>query len=298
LRTLDVDAIDPYVELEGFDPSRFLLEHSRTLTFEDIASWDFGELARDMTTLVAADEPDDLLSLMPPREHGLFPRRREGLRRILERVLRAVWTVPSLGSPIAYERDGVSWLRTGYFVAPLRLLVTSSDALAARFREDHRANANGSTLDDVRDYHLAVGGFVDLRAHAIVCDARSVDGDLTGHVARFTDEETLRKHLFDLEPYSFFSTCGLLAVWFRLRALYGFLRESMIELGTLHEFRWTMPRDASGHMLVVPGVVEAFRMVSEGLEKTTGTERLDGVWGYERREAPDRRGQIPGVRPD
>ena len=45
----------------------------------------------------------------------------------------------------------------------------------------------------------------------------------------------------------------------------------------------------------VPGVVEALRMVAEGLEKTTGTERLDGVWGYERRPVPDRRGAIPGL---
>jgi len=69
----------------------------------------------------------------------------------------------------------------------------------------------------------------------------------------------------------------------------------MIELGTLHEFRWAMPRDTGGHIVLVPGVVEAFRMVSEGLEKTTGTERLDGIWGYEPRPVPDRRERIPGL---
>jgi hypothetical protein len=41
-----------------------------------------------------------------------------------------------------------------------------------------------------------------------------------------------------------------------------------------------MPRDSHGHTLLVPGIVEAFRMVSEGLEKSTGTEILDGYWGY------------------
>jgi hypothetical protein len=285
LRTLDVDAIDPYVDLDGFDPARFMVEHSRTLTFEDVAAWEFGELARDMTTLVSADRAEDLLALTPPREHGLFPRRRQAVRRVLDRAVRAAWTVPSLGSPVVFDRDGRSWLRTGYFVAPLDLLVTERDAVARWLRERHSAVPGaGSSLDDVVGYHLAVGGFVDLRPHAIVCDVR-------------TDEESLRKHLFDLEPYSFFSTCGLLAVWFRLRALYGFLREAMLELGTLHEFRWTMPRDASGHIVLVPGIVEALRMVSEGLEKTTGTERLDGMWGYERRDVPDRRGEIPGVRP-
>ncbi len=45
-------------------------------------------------------------------------------------------------------------------------------------------------------------------------------------------------------------------------------------------------------MLVVPGVVEAFRHVAEGLEKTTGTDRLAGHWGYERHAVPDRRAGI------
>jgi hypothetical protein len=44
-----------------------------------------------------------------------------------------------------------------------------------------------------------------------------------------------------------------------------------------------MPRDARGHTIVVPGIVEALRMVAEGQEKTTGAEWLDGLWGYERR---------------
>ena len=140
-----------------------------------------------------------------------------------------------------------------------------------------------------------MGGFVDLRPHAIVCSAKSDRTDLTGFVARFRDEEKLRAHLSELEPYSFFSTSGLLAVLFRLRALYGALREAMIELGSLHEWRWQMPRDAGGHILVVPGIVESFRMASEGLEKTTGTERLWGIWGYERREVSDRRDSIPGL---
>jgi hypothetical protein len=297
LRSLDVDAIDPYVDLSGFDPRAFFVERSRTLTFEDVAAWEFDGLARDMAVLASAEEPEDLLSLTAPREHELFPRRREALRRVLERVLHAVWQVPSLGSPIVFERDGRAFVRTGYYVAPIDLLVTSRDAVDRWLRERHAAGRNPAPWEDYRDYHLAVGGFVDVRAHAVVCAAKSEREDLTGKLARFTDEDALRRHLLSLEPYSFFATGGLLAVWFRLRSLYRLLREAMIELGSLHEFRWHMPRDAGGHVLVVPGVVEALRMVSEGLEKTTGTERLDGIWGYERRPIPDRRGTIPGVPP-
>ena len=69
----------------------------------------------------------------------------------------------------------------------------------------------------------------------------------------------------------------------------------MLELGSLQDFRWQMPRNDNGLILVVPGVVEAFRMVAEGLEKTTGTERLDGLWGYRRRAVPVRWDAIPGL---
>jgi hypothetical protein len=296
LRTLDVDAIDPYVDLERFDARSFFLERSRDLTFEDVAAWEFDQVAASLQTLAGAETAEDLMALTPPREHGLFPQRRDALHLVLDRVLRAVWTVPSLGSPILFERDRRVMLRTGYYVAPLDLMLAEGDGVAGWLREAHGASGNACSFEDYRDYHLCVGGFVDLRPHAIVCTARNEEEDLTGRVARFTDEAALRHHLQALEPYGFFSTCGLLAVLYRLRALYGLLREAMIELGTLHEFRWHTPRDATGHMIVVPGVVEALRMVAEGLEKTTGTERLDGIWGYERRPVPDRRGQIPGVR--
>jgi hypothetical protein len=295
LRTLDVDAIDPYVDLSRFDARSFFIQHSRELTFEDLAAWEFDPLAADLQRLAAADTPEDLLPLTAPRQYDLFPGRRHAVLRLLEEAVRAVWMVTSLGSPILYERDGQPSLRSGYYVAPLDLLVTERDSVHQWFRRAHAESGNPSSFEDFRDYHVAVGGFVDLRPHAIVCSAKSDRMDLTGFVSRFRDDEKLRAHLSTLEPYSFFSTSGLLAVLFRLRALYGALREAMIELGSLHEWRWQMPRDAGGHILVVPGIVESLRMASEGLEKTTGTERLSGIWGYERREVPDRRGSIPGL---
>jgi hypothetical protein len=297
LRTLDVDAIDPYVDLSRFDARAFFVEHSRQLTFEDLAAWEFEPIAAEIQTLASAENPEDLLALTAPRQYDLFPRRRQAVLNLLTEALHAVWTVTSLGSPILYEVDGQSFLRTGYYVAPLDLLVAERDAVHAWFRTAHRDSGNPCSFEDFRDYHVAVGGFADLRPHAIVCSAKSDRTDLTGFVSRFRDEEKLRAHLASLEPYSFFSTSGLLAVLLRLRALYGSLREAMIELGSLHEWRWQMPRDAGGHILVVPGIVESFRMLSEGLEKTTGTERLSGIWGYERREVPDRRDDIPGLQP-
>ena len=104
-------------------------------------------------------------------------------------------------------------------------------------------------------------------------------GDVTVHA----DEASLRERLHALEPYSFFATCGLVAVIHRLRALGAMLAQARTDLGTMQDWVWTMRRDARGHTYVVPGVVEALRMIAEGQEKTTGTEWLDGIWGYERR---------------
>ena len=296
LRTLDVDAIDPYVDLDHFEPESFLIRHSRQLTFEDVAAWEFEPLSADLMVLASATSPEDLAGLTAPRDHSLFPGRREALRRVLARALRAVWTPTSLGSPVLYEADGgVSMVRMGYYLAPLDQLVVQTDGLATWLRKAHADSGNPCSFEDFRDYHVTVGGFVDLRPAATVVSARSDREDLTGRVFRTDDESALREHLWSLEPYSFFSTSGVLALVFRLRGLYGELHEAMLELGSLQGYRWQMPRDAGGHILLVPGVVEAFRMVSEGIEKTTGTERLDGRWGYEPRPVPDRRGRIPGV---
>ncbi len=294
VRTLDVDAIDPYVDLERFDPVRYFGQQSRPLTFEDVAAWELGALHDDLVALVGADSPEDLLRLTPPRKHSLFPKRQRALLAVLEEVLRGVRLVTSLGTPILYESQGRTWLRCGYYVAPLDLLVTHASSVDRHLRD--RAERTGNDPGTVRDYHVAVGGFVDLRPHAIVCTAHADDDpQLAAKVATFDDEDALRNHLFTLEPYSFFATSGLVAVLYRLRALWTELREAMLELGTLHEWRWHMPQDRTGHTVLVPGVVEAFRLMAEGLEKTTGTERLAGQWGYERKPPPDRRGAIPGV---
>lgn len=303
LRTLDIDAIDPYVDLEQFDPAKFIIEHSRPLTFEDLANWRIETIADEMQLLASAEVPQDLAALNPSRYSGLFEAKDKAAHRVLQRALRAIQMVPSLGSPLLFEREGTAYIRTGYFVAPLSLLVTQSDTidqhLKAEYekhkRERFEANDSLCTFEEYRDFHICTGGFVDLRPTAILCTAKNANMSLTGKTKRFYDEQKLRAELFRLEPYSTFTTCGLIALLFRLRGLYSQLREAMAELGTLHEYRWQMPRDATGHILVVPGAVEAFRMVSEGLEKTTGTERLDGIWGYERRPTLERWDDIPGI---
>jgi hypothetical protein len=304
LRTLDIDAIDPYIDLEHFDPPLFFKEHSRPLVFEDLKNWHIETLAREMQILAAAESPQELAVLNPIRlNSGLFPLKEKAFQRVLECVLKAVWMIPSLGTPLLFERDGKNFIRTGYFLAPLDLLVTDENSIttwlqgeyAKWLQKGYSETGYPCSFEEYRDYHICTGGFVDLRPIAILCTANNTEMNLRGKIKRLPDESSLRAELLKLEPYSFFTTCGLVALMFRLRSLHNLLQEAMAELGTLHEFRWQMPRDINGHILLIPGAVEAMRMVAEGLEKTTGTERLDGIWGYERRPVPERWDKIPGV---
>lgn len=304
LRTLDIDAIDPYVDLDRFDAPRFFTDNSRALRFEDVEKWHADNLAADMQIMAGAETPQDLLTLIPGRHHGgLFPLRDKALMKLIERVLQAIWMIPSLGSPLLYERNSAIMIRTGYFAAPLDELITDRSTITTWFENAHRAHTEGMfeapespcTLETFREFHFCTAGFVDLRAKATLCISRSAEANLTGKISSFSDEEEFKNALLEIEPYSFFSTSGLLALMVRLRGLQNLLREAMAELGTLPEFRWQMPRDRDGHILVVPGAVEAFRMISEGMEKTTGTERLDGIWGYWRRPTVERWHQIPGI---
>jgi hypothetical protein len=293
LHTLDVDAIDPYVDPARFDHVRFFIDHSRPLTFEDVETWEIQEIANDLRVLVTAQKWRDLFRLKAaPSREGLFPHRDQAFQTILEAVLNAVWAVPSLGSPLVYSEDGEDRVRIGYFAGPLGLLLSDTDSLSNWFHDQHAAVKDSSSIAEFIDFHVCDRGFIDVRPHAILSTARASDEQLSKKVVRFGHESEFRSALSQVLPYSYFSTCGLLAVVVRLRALYRTLREAVIELGTAPEFRWQMPRDERGHTLLLPGACEAFRLVSEGLEKTTGLERLDGMWGYERQSRLDRRAEI------
>ena len=292
LRTLDVEALEEYPS-ESFDARRFFLENSRPLTFRDVEQWDAQALARDLHTLVSADKPGQLLPLKPLIDPNQFGTRDEAHLAVMKVALDAVFAVTSLGSPIVIEdAKGTPLARTGYWIAPLGDIVTDDDALRRLFADGFAAAKPDCTLDDYIAFQMAVNGFIDLRPHAIVSSAKLPSELTKSSVTTHRDSSSLVERLHSLQPYTFFATCGLLAVLHRLRALGRMLSQARTDLGTNQDWLWTMLRDARGHTYVVPGVVEALRMMSESQEKTTGTEWLDGIWGYERRLPAHRADEI------
>lgn len=281
LRTLDLDAIPRAVDLAHFDPTAFFDTHSRPLTLEHVLGWDLSLLADQLHTLVTARQEDDLAPLK--HLYQADPERQEAAHRVLQAVLDAVCAVPSLGTPILYE-DGAGRRRAlaGYYAAPLDRVVTHRDTLGGVLREAFEQHGGGSEADFERfvEFHIANHGFADLRPVAVLVSARSAAEGLDGRVAVYRDREAFIRALGELEPYTYFTTSGLLALLVRLQGVAGEARKLDLRFGSANDYRSQIPRDERGRPLLVPGVIEALRMVFEGLEKNTGTERLDGPWGY------------------
>jgi len=285
LKTLDLDLIPAHVDLEAFQPHDYFEAFSKPLTLDNVLAWQPESLARDLRRLVTARDEHDLAALKYFIQAD--PGRKEAAHRVLHAVLHAAWAVPSIGTPIVYEMDGRRRAVTGYYAASIDSVVTHRDCFSTYLRERFDAaggsggHAGGAAaFGRFVEFHIANNGFADLRPLAVLVTARSDHEDLTGKVQVFRDEESFTAALRALEPYSYFTTSGLLALLVRLRGLARLGQQLDFQLGTANEYRVHLPHDDRGRPLLVPGVVEAFRMVSEGLEKNTGSERLDGRWGY------------------
>lgn len=280
LRTLNLDLLEPEIDLERFNPRKFFVENSKKLTFEDITQWDLPTLHQDLVTLVRADSAEDLKSINSLK-NWTSPTRNEAYFRIMKEVKRSVWAIPSLGSPILYDYHGKTFIRAGYYAAPLDILMQKKNSITKHLYETFKKSGkNRGHFDKFQEFHFTNNGFVDLRPIANLITVRSSSEELDGKVMTFGTEEEFKYALERLKPYSYFTSSGLIALMVRLRGLYEYAKRAKVELGTLCEFRSQIPRDEAGNVLLVPGVVEGFRMSSEGMEKNTGTERISGFWGY------------------
>lgn len=280
LRELDVDSIPRGPVDEGRSREIFD-ERSPVLTLERAALFEPDELARDFAVLVGAREPLDLVPLLrrAPLEADLL-----GLEPVLREVLHAVWTVASLGTPILFGGRGSEQVLCGPFVAPLDAVLRRRDTIESVLRREFERLGGGSDaeFDRLREFHIAGFGFCDLRPVAVLTTARSADDGLDGRVSVHVGEDDFLQQLDRVTPYSYFATSGLVALMVRLKGLARMVREYDVSLGSANEYRAQLYHDETGRALLVPGVVEAFRMVWEGLEKNTGLDRLDGAWGYPR----------------
>lgn len=187
----DFDALPQYPSA-AFDPVHFLGESSRPLTFHDVESWDIEWLTNALRTLVLARSRGHLLHLKPLRDPGRFPGRDEAHLAVLDIVLKAVWTIPSLGSPIVIEDGGRMLARTAYYVAPFGRVIHDQDGLRRLFVTGYQTAMPRCTPVEYQAFQMSVNGFIDLRPIAVLCSARTVSELTSESITITTDLNTLR----------------------------------------------------------------------------------------------------------
>ncbi|HEX9731804.1 MAG TPA: hypothetical protein VGG06_07415 [Thermoanaerobaculia bacterium] len=265
------------------DVDGFLWLHTSIPAFEDFEALDAARLEALFGALCEVETMEDagLLLGYDPRRHGLRESGRERfLARLATRIGRYVRTITSLGIPIVYRSpsSGQTRLLLGPYVAPLDAAATSTHDVDAAFRG--LAGEHGVPYETARDWVIANNGFVDLRAHALVSAAKEPGPRMGEAVRGLASAEELAAWIDALPAGSYFTTCGLVALEYRLRRLYGKVRRRQIRLGTRETWKHLFPQDGQGRYLLSPGLIETARMYSEGLGKVTGTEALWPGWGY------------------
>jgi hypothetical protein len=190
--------------------------------------------------------------------------------------------VTSLGTPILYEVKGRRRVMAGYYAAPIGKVLTHRDTLHRHLKQEFLEKGGGDedSFERFIEFYSANFGFLDIRPIAVLVTSPTAQDASSNTVQIFREEAPFLEALQKLKPYSYYTTSGLIALLVRLKSLWHLSNEIDFKLGSQNEFRAHFYHDEGGHPLLVPGLIEAFRMVSEGLEKNTGLERIDGRWGY------------------
>ncbi len=260
----------------------FLWEKTRIPTYEDFSTVGVPRLAELLGRLCEVHTMEDAGRLLgfDVRAQGLREAGRERfLARLATRIARHVQTVTSLGSPILFKSPGGGTrLLVGPYVAPLDHAPVTSRDIVETF--ERVAKEHGTGGEEARDWLIANNGFIDLRPHALASAAKEPGPHLATEVRRFEDAARLAEWLESLERGAYFTTCGLVALEYRLRRLYERVQKRQIRLGTRETWKHLFPQDSAGRHLLSPGLIETVRMYSEGLGKVTGTEALWPGWGY------------------
>lgn len=266
-------------ELDGLD--EFFWKHTRIPAFEDLRGFGAGELAEEMCRLVEADDMEGggrLLGYDPRRQGIRQPARERFLHRLATSVQRYLQCITSLGIPILYRANGSDRVLVGPYVAPLDDAIANSDGLVRRWRRGAETWQTG--FESFRDWVICNNGFVDLRPHALATTAKEPGVHLDDRVFRFGTGDELQSWLARQARDTYFTTCGLAALLYRLGRLGDKVCHRQVRLGTRETWKHLFQEDEDGRHLITPGLVETVRMYTEGLGKITGTEALWPRWGY------------------
>lgn len=248
------------------------------LLIEDVVEWGPRNTSSDFASLLQADSIDWLRNFIGYRGDWT-PFVKHFFSNLLTAIQNAYQTITSLGTPIIFRpSDGPDQILYGPYLAPIDLVVTHSDTISMEIKTI--AKKYGVDPDLLMDWYIANNGFVDLRPEATLVTARSIADVSPETVRKCTSLLQFREMVGDLEVGQYFATSGTLAFIGRMQGLYEQLNSYDVRFGTYNAWKSLFPIDENNNHPIIPGIVEAMRLYSEGLGKVTGTEMLYPMHGY------------------
>ncbi len=265
----------------------FIDRNTEPLSLENIVDYEPTQLANDFAILLTLNSPEELArfigfngNLQVGFVHTFF-------QHLLGAVKQTIFTITSLGTPIVFQDKDKVKILAGPYCAAIDSVMSHNDTLAKYIKDDSAEYK----LDpvDYFEWIVANNGFIDLRPQATITTAKTHKKGLKGKVKVVSNIEEFRENIEEIQnentrnsTHGYFTSSGVVAFVGRIIGLHEQLKSFDISLGTLNNWRALFPVDTNMNHPVVPGIVEAMRMYSEGLGKVTGFELLYPSFGYYR----------------
>lgn len=260
-------------------------QQTSNLTIEDVVAYDSKNVSDFFAEMLSLKAVDDLKAFLNLDKDLSDQYALSFVQCLLEAINRTINTITSLGSPIIYRKDGEDKILTGPYCAPLDIIVDKEDTIAtyiADFATLHQLPYEGCF-----EWFVCNRGFVDLRPGATVTTAFTCSNKVSANIWTATDNKDFRKKVEDIQDafykddsYSYFTSSGVAGFIGRMSGLYDELQAFDISLGTLNTWKTLFPVDNDAKHPIIPGLIEAMRMYTEGLGKVTGHEALYPGFGY------------------
>ncbi|MEM7035363.1 MAG: hypothetical protein AAF570_00210 [Bacteroidota bacterium] len=249
------------------------------LLLEDVVDMNAERTALDFCSMLNLQHDIGLLSRLIGYRGDWTPFVQDFFTNLLEAVKKTYQTITSLGTPIIYrDSNGKDRMIFGPYLAPIDIIATHSSSI--REAIVRRAEEHGVDATLLFEWYATNNGFVDLRPEATIVTARSIDEISEKTVRKVSTETEFRDAILDLAAGQYFATSGTLAFIGRMQGLYEQMQSYDVRFGTYNKWKSLFPIDENNNHPIIPGIVEAMRLYSEGLGKVTGTELLYPQHGY------------------
>jgi hypothetical protein len=291
LKSLDTDILIEKVttHYSENDVLKFVDNYTPQLTIENIIGYDPIQKAKEFSTLITINSLDELISFFGFNGDIKNDFIKTFLTNLLKIIKQTIYTITSLGTPIVYLDKEEVRILIGPFCAAIEGadsgVISHNNSLLQYIKD----SAKKSNLDfnNYFEWVVANSGFIDLRPQATITTAKNLKTGLNDKIWIVQKGNDFRISINSIKNENnlsssngYFTSSGVVAFIGRITGLYEQLKDFDISLGTLNNWKALFPIDSNEQHPVIPGLIEAMRMYTEGLGKVTGFELLYPGFGY------------------